>query len=162
MFGEERMSYAIGATNHRYEPKLDQRFEVEFFNSADLSGEPVHRGEQHGGEIFLFGYVAPGITDPKVWSARYGTDFTYRVDGRIYVDVGTKEGSEELRDVTRLRDRLVEMGYRHGIDMLFMIDFGAGHTESAWAGRIEKELRFFLACETDADPAVPAVITTGG
>src|SRR5690606_30495014 len=28
--GEERLSHAIGATNHRWEPRLDQRYEVEF------------------------------------------------------------------------------------------------------------------------------------
>ena len=87
VFGEERLSYAIGATNHRFEPRLDQRFDVEFYNSADLSGEVVHRGEQFGGEIFLFGYVAPGITDPKVWSARYGTDFTPAYTGEHRVGV---------------------------------------------------------------------------
>ncbi|MEO7223078.1 MAG: glycoside hydrolase family 3 C-terminal domain-containing protein, partial [Devosia sp.] len=86
-FGEERLSYAIGATNHRFEPKLDQRFDVEFFNSADLSGEPVHRDVQHGGEIFLFGYVAPGITDPKVWSARYGTNYVPAYTGEHRVGV---------------------------------------------------------------------------
>jgi predicted alpha/beta superfamily hydrolase len=129
-------------------------------------------GSSMGGLISLYAFFKrsdvfgfAGVMSPALWyGQRKIYDFLagcHKVDGRIYVDVGTREGSEELRDVTRLRDRLMEMGYRHGSDMLFMIDFGAGHTESAWAGRIEKELRFFLACETEADPAVPAVITTG-
>jgi beta-glucosidase len=87
VFGEERMSYALGATNHRFEPKLDQRFDVEYFNSADLSGEVVHRGEQHGGEIFLFGIVAPGITDAGVWSARFTTTYVPAYTGEHRIGV---------------------------------------------------------------------------
>ncbi len=85
--GEGRVSYAIGSTNHRWEPKLEQRFDVEFYNSADLSGEVVHRAEQFGAEIFLFGYVAPGITDPSVWSARYSTDFVPSYTGEHRVGI---------------------------------------------------------------------------
>jgi predicted alpha/beta superfamily hydrolase len=130
-------------------------------------------GSSMGGLISLYAFFKrtdvfgfAGVMSPALW---YGQRKIYdflaqcqKVDGRIYVDVGTKEGSEELRDVTRLRDRLLDMGYRHGIDMLFMIDFGAGHTESAWAGRVERELRFFLACQTEADPRVPGVVMTTG
>lgn len=86
-FGEGRVSYAIGSTNHRWEPKLEQRFDVEFYNTYDLSGEVVHRGEQFGAEIFLFGYVAPGITDPKVWSARYTTNYVPAYTGEHRVGI---------------------------------------------------------------------------
>jgi beta-glucosidase len=85
--GEGRVSYAIGATNHRFEPKLDQRFDVEFYNTHDLSGDVVHRAEQFGAEIFLFGYAAPGITDPRVWSARYSTDYVPAYTGEHRVGV---------------------------------------------------------------------------
>ncbi|MGQ0813490.1 MAG: alpha/beta hydrolase [Gemmatimonadota bacterium] len=116
-------------------------------------------GSSMGGLISLYAFFKrtdvfgfAGVMSPALWyGARQVYDFlasAQKVDGRIYVDVGTKEGSAELRDVIRLRDRLVELGYREGYDMLFMIDFGAGHDEHAWAGRVEKQLRFFLACET--------------
>ena len=121
--GSERLIYAEGATNHRFEPLLNARFDVEYFNSADLSGAPAHRGKQVGGEIFLFGMVAPGLTDPNVWSARFTTQFTpaktgeYRVgilaaglarvkvDGKLVADVWSdwqpgrtyfEEGSDEV------------------------------------------------------------------
>jgi beta-glucosidase len=86
-FGEGRISYAIGATNHRFEPKLEQRFDVEFYNSSDLTGDVVHRDEQFGAEIFLFGYVAPGITDVNVWSARYTTDYVPAYTGEHRIGV---------------------------------------------------------------------------
>lgn len=129
-------------------------------------------GSSMGGLISLYAFFKrpdvfglTGVMSPALW---YGQRkiFEYleqypTLQGRIYVDVGTKEGSEELRDVTRLRDRLLEMGYRHGHDLLFIVDFGAAHNEQAWARRLKKMLEFFLKSQTDAEPSIPAVITTG-
>ncbi|RYE09240.1 MAG: beta-glucosidase [Hyphomicrobiales bacterium] len=85
--GEDRLSYAAGATNHRWEPKLDRRYDVEYFNSPDLNGEVVHRDTHEGGEMFLFGLVAPGITNPQSWSARYSTSFTPETTGEHRVGI---------------------------------------------------------------------------
>jgi beta-glucosidase len=85
--GEDRLSFAHGATNHRWEPRLDQRYDIEFFNSPDLSGDVVHRDVQEGGEIFLFGIAAPGITDPQRWSARYTTNYVPQATGEHRVGV---------------------------------------------------------------------------
>lgn len=189
VFGEDRMSYAIGATNHRYEPKLDQRFDVEFFNSADLSGEPVHRGEQHGGEIFLFGYVAPGITDPKVWSARYGTDFTpaytgehrvgvvsagytrVKVDGKLVADnwgsawkAGRsffEEGSDEVVGTIYL-----EAGRSYRVELEFgkkpfrILDFSAARI-GIGLPLGDKAIAAAAAAARDADVAIVCVGRTG-
>lgn len=95
----------------------------------------------------VFGLV--GAMSPALWyGQREIFDFLEagsHVGGRMYVDVGTKEGSEELRDVKRLRDRLLAMGYRHGDDLMFRIDLGGSHHESAWARRMEKQLKFLLS-----------------
>ncbi len=85
--GEDRLSFAPGATNHRWEPRLDQRYGVEYFNSPDLSGEVVHRDVQQGGEIFLFGVAAPGITDPQSWSVRYSTSFVPQATGEHRIGI---------------------------------------------------------------------------
>lgn len=130
-------------------------------------------GSSMGGLISLYAFFKrpdvfglTGVMSPALW---YGQRqiFEYLKTagyqrGRIYVDVGTKEGSEELRDVTRLRDQLLEIGYRHGDDMLLIVDFGAGHNEQAWARRMKKMLEFFLKRRTYADPDVDAVITSTG
>jgi predicted alpha/beta superfamily hydrolase len=127
-------------------------------------------GSSMGGLISLYGFMKrpdvfglTGVMSPALWyGQRQIFDFLAQQEearGRIYVDVGTKEGSEELRDVTRLRDQLLDIGYRHGDDLLFIVEFGAGHNEQAWARRMKKMLAFFLAGETAAEPAVPAVIT---
>jgi predicted alpha/beta superfamily hydrolase len=130
-------------------------------------------GSSMGGLISLYAFLKrpdvfglAGVMSPALWyGQRRIFDFLAQqkgARGRIYVDVGTKEGTEELRDVTRLRDQLLEIGYRHGHDLLFIVDFGAGHNEQAWAGRMKKMLEFFLRGESDVDPNVPAVITSAG
>jgi len=43
VLGEDRLMFAPGCTNHRFEPLLGVPFEVEFFASTDFSGPVVHR-----------------------------------------------------------------------------------------------------------------------
>jgi predicted alpha/beta superfamily hydrolase len=128
-------------------------------------------GSSMGGLISLYAFMKrpdvfglTGVMSPALWyGQRQIFEFLAQQNearGRIYVDVGTKEGSEELRDVTRLRDQLLSIGYRHGHDLLFIVEFGAGHNEQAWARRMKKMLKFFLAGEAPVEPAVPAVITS--
>jgi predicted alpha/beta superfamily hydrolase len=135
---------------------------------ADFRTEPGRNctgivGSSLGGLIALYAFFKrtdvfgfAGVMSPALWYAQRRI-FDYleqseRVDGRIYVDVGTKEGTAELTDVKRLRDRLLQMGYRHGDDLMFMIDLGGAHHESAWARRMAKPLRFFLSgsCRLDS------------
>ncbi len=128
-------------------------------------------GSSMGGLISLYAFFKrpdvfglAGVMSPALW---YGQrqifaflEQAHAAAGRIYVDVGTREGTDELRDVTRLRDRLIKMGYSHGHDLLFIVDFGAGHNEQAWAARMKKMLEFFYRRATGADPEVDAVITS--
>ena len=128
-------------------------------------------GSSMGGLISLYAFFKrpdvfglTGVMSPALWYGQRKV-FDYlseckEAKGRIYVDVGTKEGSEELRDVTRLRDQLLQTGYRHGHDLLFIVDFGAGHNEQAWARRMKKMLQFFLKRQSDAEPSIDAVITS--
>jgi beta-glucosidase len=74
--GAERLVFAEGATNHRFEPLLTGPFKVEFFNSPDLSGPVVHTGAQENAEGFWFGRLAEGKVDPARYSARLTGRFT--------------------------------------------------------------------------------------
>jgi predicted alpha/beta superfamily hydrolase len=143
---------------------------------ADFRTNPAREqtgivGSSMGGLISLYAFfkrpdvfALAGVMSPALWyGERKVFDFLQQsahVHGRMYVDVGTKEGTQELRDVTRLRDQLLEHGYRHGQDLLFIVDFGAGHNEQAWARRLKKMLEFFLKQVSDAEPEVNAVITS--
>jgi predicted alpha/beta superfamily hydrolase len=67
--------------------------------------------------------------------------------GRVYVDIGTREGPVQLLDVARLRNRLVHKGYRKGEDLLVVVEGGARHNEAAWARRFPRALRFLLGVD---------------
>ena len=43
--GEDRLSYAPGCTNHRFEPVLRGDFKVEYFANQTLAGEPARESE---------------------------------------------------------------------------------------------------------------------
>lgn len=112
-------------------------------------------GSSLGGLISLYGFFKrsevfglAGAMSPALWYGRgeiFGfLDAAVHVPGKIYVDVGTREGKDALTNVARLRDQLTTMGYRLGHDLLYVVDRGAGHNEAAWAKRLAKELRFLL------------------
>jgi predicted alpha/beta superfamily hydrolase len=127
---------------------------------ADFRTEPAREqtgiaGSSMGGLISLYAFFKrsdafgfAGVMSPALWFGKRGIfdylDRATHVTGKIYLDVGTREGKEELNDVARLRDRLTTMGYKIGRDLLYVVDRGAGHNEAAWARRVGKQLRFLL------------------
>ena len=86
--------------------------------------------------------------------------------GRVYLDVGTGEGTGTVRDVRRLGRLLVRKGFRRrrsptpGVygsrplagerrsssssSLRYVEDADARHTEAAWAWRLEGALTFLL------------------
>lgn len=68
--GGDRLSYASGCTNHRFEPVLCSALQVEYFNNQTLAGEPVHIGTMEEAQAFWVGHVADGKVDPLHFSAR--------------------------------------------------------------------------------------------
>lgn len=91
----------------------------------------------------LLGYVA---------AAQY-------VPGRLYVDFGTRELSDQwsdrfslgafsrryLNSVRQLVRLLEQKGYRRGEDLLYVEERQARHEEAAWARRLPQALRFLLS-----------------
>ena len=76
------------------------------------------------------------------------------VPGRIYLDVGTNEGSHEMHDVRRLKEILTQKGYRTGRELLFVVEMGGQHNERAWARRMRRELHFLLGVPEPRKPKV--------
>jgi len=78
--------------------------------------------------------------------------------GKIYMDVGTAEGTGLVSDpqsqrsfaehyvqqVRRMNALLKRKGYRTGETLLYVEEEGAVHHESAWARRLPAALRFLL------------------
>ena len=69
-------------------------------------------------------------------------DETARPPLKIWLDTGTHEPGWER--AATLRDRLVEKGWRLHDDLHYLEVEGAGHSEGAWAARIDPVLRFLF------------------
>jgi predicted alpha/beta superfamily hydrolase len=126
-------------------------------------------GSSMGGLIALYGI----LTRPDVFGlcGAFSTAYWFGDDalldeihqrangaGRIYLDVGTREGDTiakrriaasdfnvMYRDGVRaLLQALIERGYTLGRSLMYVEDEGALHNEEAWARRLPDALRFLL------------------
>ena len=135
---------------HTLKPLIDRDFRTR----PDRGGTGI-AGSSMGGLISLYAFFRhpevfgfAGVMSPALWFAGRSV-FPYvmerpHVPGRLYLDVGTNEGSEELHDVRRLKRILEDKGYRVGRDLLFVVEMGGAHNERAWARRLRNELHFLL------------------
>jgi predicted alpha/beta superfamily hydrolase len=94
-----------------------------------------------------FGFVA--ALSPALWFAK-GSIFPFveaapYVRGRIYLDVGTREGAGTLANARAMRNLLQTKGYALGSDLTWVEDKGGMHNEAAWGRRFKKALPFLLA-----------------
>jgi len=115
----------------------------------------VMAGSSMGGLLSLYAHFrrpevfgASGVLSPSLWFAD-GAIYDYiqrapAVGGRIYLDVGTDEGDDELADARQLRDLLLERGYRLDMNLRYVEDEGADHNESWWGPRLRAALPFLL------------------
>ncbi len=126
-------------------PVIDQDFRTK--PERDFTGI---MGSSMGGLISLYAFFhAPqtfgfaGVMSPSLWiggGAIMGdvkaAPFT---PGKIYLDNGTREMS--ARQMNAL---LLSKGYRRDVDLKYVVEQDAEHTESAWARRLPDALRFLL------------------
>ncbi len=69
---------------------------------------------------------------------------------RIWMDMGTKEGStpeqdhQNLNDARLLQEALVKKGWKPGKDLKYFEAKGAEHNEKAWSARVESILKFLF------------------
>jgi predicted alpha/beta superfamily hydrolase len=131
-------------------PQIDRRFRTQPDREATAIG-----GSSMGGLISLYAFLrfpqvfgAACVMSPALW---FGDSRIFETAasgqsrrGRIYLDVGTEEGREALRDTRRMRRLLQARGY--GKDsLLYREAHGAPHSESAWAERLAPALAFVLS-----------------
>jgi predicted alpha/beta superfamily hydrolase len=63
---------------------------------------------------------------------------------RIWLDMGSEEGEEHVRQARDLRDVLESIGWVEGLDLQHWEAWGAGHTEAAWGKRMAQVLCFLF------------------
>ena len=106
----------------------------------------LYLGLRHPG---VFGRLA--VLSPSVWwddraILRDVQSLGSKTHARIWLDMGTQEGTNTTRDARLLRDALVGKGWRLGQDLEYFEAEGGRHDEHAWAARVEPVLRFLFPC----------------
>ena len=79
--GQDRIAFAKGCANHRWEPVIDGEFHAEYFDNEDLRGSAVHSEMIDGSVVFWHEEVAEGKVDSNAFSARVSGTFTAKEDG---------------------------------------------------------------------------------
>jgi beta-glucosidase len=102
--GEDRLSYAPGCTNHRFEPVLRGGFKVEYFDNQTLAGEPVHVDSQDEAQAFWIGRIAEGKVDALHFSARLTGTFTPEASGTHRVGIYSAGFAKVFVDGTLIAD----------------------------------------------------------
>lgn len=101
----------------------------------------------------VFGRVA--VVSPSVWFAdkqivHYVEALPKKPKVRIWMDIGTKEGSNSedaqrtVSDARLLQETLIKKGWQPGKDLRYFEADGAEHNEKAWAARVEFILTFLF------------------
>lgn len=163
-YGGGKGNQYVGFIANTLKPLIDQSFRtLPHRRTTGIMGSSM------GGLISLYAFFWRedvfgfcGVMSPSLWFAR-GAIYNYVenasfLPGRIYLDAGTRElgGSRYSRQqrlesrnyyagVRRMKRALVQKGYRPVRDLLHIEEKWAVHSESAWARRFPRALRFFLA-----------------
>ncbi len=95
----------------------------------------------------VFGKLA--VLSPSVWwNRRAILDYVEKAkmpsQPRIWLDVGTREDTSTVANVTALRDVLLSKGWQEGSSLHFQVFEGAQHNEDAWAQRVAPFLQFLF------------------
>lgn len=80
-FGADRLEFAPGCTNHRWEPLWQGDLQAEFFAGRGLAGDPVHVETMDAATAFWFPPFAGGTVSLTDFSVRIRGRFTPEADG---------------------------------------------------------------------------------
>lgn len=132
-------------------PWVDRRFRTRAEPGATAVG-----GSSLGGLVSLhLGLMRPEaiggllVMSPSLWwdrrvlIDRY-SELSGRLPWRIWLDCGTGEGRDTLRNVRALRSILMQKGWTGGTDLRYVEAKHATHCEAAWAERVPEALRFLF------------------
>jgi predicted alpha/beta superfamily hydrolase len=94
-----------------------------------------------------FGALA--VMSPSIWWDRRAVltrveGLSARLPWRIWLDVGTAEGRDTVRNARALKGVLMAKGWHTGADLHYLEAQDAPHSESAWADRVAPLLEFLF------------------
>jgi predicted alpha/beta superfamily hydrolase len=135
---------------HTVKPMIDARYRT----LTGREGTGI-AGSSMGGLISLYAFFRhpdafgfAGVMSPALWFAQRAI-FPYvraaaHVGGRVYLDVGTREGEGTLTNARQMRDLLLDKGYAMGKTLSWVEDEHGMHNEESWGRRMRHALPFML------------------
>ena len=144
--GDRYLDWVIGTVK----PLIDGRFRTR--PDREHTGMV---GSSMGGLITLYGYLRDpsvfgfvGGLSPSLWFAGRSIFSSLAASphaaGRIYLDIGVREGRVAIDDARRMRDALIEKGYALGRELRWVEDPRGRHNEVDWGRRLGDALPFLL------------------
>jgi predicted alpha/beta superfamily hydrolase len=145
--GDRYLEWIIGTVK----PLIDRSFRTH----ADRAHTGMV-GSSMGGLITLYAYLRDpsifgfvGVMSPSLWFAGRSIFSTLaasrHVPGRIYLDIGAREGKVALDDARHMRDALIGKGYALGSELRWVEDPKGRHNEVDWGRRLSHALPFLLS-----------------
>lgn len=131
-------------------PRIDSEYRTRPGREDTVIG-----GASLGGLISLYAFFRfpeifgrASVQSPALWFAG-GAIFDYVTaaappPGRIFLDVGAREGTGTLRNARRMRDLLRDKGFEPGRTLHYLEQRTGRHHESAWGRRLKRALPFLL------------------
>ncbi len=112
-------------------------------------------GSSMGGLISLYAFFRrpevfgkAAVMSPSLWFADRAVfpfvEAAPYTPGKLYLDVGTREGKTTVADARHLREILLRKEYRRHRDLVYVEQRGADHSEAAWRQRLHYAIDFLL------------------
>ncbi|HEX6626557.1 MAG TPA: alpha/beta hydrolase-fold protein [Gemmatimonadaceae bacterium] len=148
--GEGRGDLYLDFLINTVKPLIDARY----FTLPDREHTGIV-GSSLGGLISLYAFFRyprvfgfAGVLSPSLW-LNHGAIFSFIEQapfspGKLYLDVGDREGPRHVANAKEMRDLLEAKGYRPGRDLLWVEEEMGHHHEAAWARRFQAALPFLV------------------
>lgn len=135
----------LGWLTGTVKPLIDREFRTKPGREHTAVG-----GSSMGGLFALYALLAGAATFGAAWAMSpalwYADGAIFRwlrrqpgPVGRIYLDVGLKEGDDTVFDVRRMRDLLLDRGWTLGGSLRYVEDPDGDHDEASWGRRVDEQ-----------------------
>jgi predicted alpha/beta superfamily hydrolase len=154
-FADPRHGGGLGVRYCRFVlDTLGPRIDAQYRTSRHRSGRAI-AGSSMGGLISLYAFFLRGspfgrvaALSPSIWFGARGlleyVEHAGTPRGRIYIDAGSAEGQDTMRNTRALARVLRRKGYGSPGTLCYVEAHGHGHSETDWAKRLPDALAFLL------------------
>ena len=132
-------------------PFIDQKYKTLPSAASTALGGSSLGGllTMHLGLRYPMAFTRLAVLSPSVWwddkvLLKEVDALPAKLPQRIWLDAGTKEGTETLVNARALRDALVAKGWVPGEDLAYLEAQGGEHNEVSWGARFGDVLKFLF------------------